>query len=388
MNAMDKMKESRRRIMLKWPEFSPILFPLKLEEADPALDIMGTAYTDGKVIGFNSGFVDGLLCETCGNDRCQHDTLQLHEAFHVALLHVFSQRAKWLNEKDLMAFWQACDHVVNNILEEAGLHALPKATWLCDKKYQGWALEAVFEDIRKQQQGKGKQGFDTHIILGDGSELSEKQKQEIQQQIKQWQKALADMLTIAKQRGTMGAGLEKLVNESLEPKIPWTRILINSLQRRLGRSETTWSRPSRRGRVLDVYLPSTYDLQVECVVFCFDTSGSMWCDPLLAQGFSELKALCGEMRVKRTILIEADVGISREEEITDTTLLSTEIKGGGGTSFVEALEKADTYEPVLIVYFTDLDGTFPPEGNIQSPVLWVTASTKTSPPFGEVLIVN
>lgn len=374
MDAMERMKDSRRRIMLKHGEFNPILLRLALIEDTSEKNLYGTGYTDGKVLAFHPAFLDQL-------DKDQIDTFQLHECFHVAFLHCFSQRTKWLREEDLMLFFEAEDHVVNNLLAEAGFKALPANFWICNTDYAGWSLEQVFEDLKKRGK-KAKQTVDAHFQAADESTMNEEEKAEFRKAQKEWQKALADVITIAKQKGTLGANMQKMVDEALESVIPWTRILVNNLHRRMGRTEATWSRPSRRGRVLDMYLPSTYDLQVDCVVFIFDTSGSMWGDPLLPQGFSELKALCNQMRVKRTVLIEADEAVSREEEVEDVTLLSTEIKGGGGTSFVHALKAAEAYEPTLTVYFTDLAGTFPED--YPYPLIWVTHEDSQAP-IGETM---
>ena len=377
---MEKMVESRRRMLLKHGEFAPILMRLELsEETEGFIELMRTGYTEGRKLAFHPEFVDKL-------DPYQADTFQVHEALHVALLHCFSQRVKWLAKEDQNLFWQSADHVVNNILLEARFK--PILPWVCDTKYQGWSLEAVFEDLKQNQQNgqeQGQQGFDDHAQPSDESQMTAQEKQEYEKLKKEWQKALADVVAIAKQRGTLGAGLEKLVNETLESIIPWPQILTDNLTRRLGHMDYTWQRPSRRGRSMGLYLPSSYDLQVDCIVFCFDTSGSMWDDPLLPQAFSEMKALCKQMKVGKLVLIEADAEVCREREIDDATMLSTDIKGGGGTSFVDALEHAAIYQPNLVVYFTDLEGTFP--DSFEYPLLWVTKSQHDIP-FGEVLRVK
>lgn len=388
MTPEEKMIESRRRIMLKWGEFNPILLRLALvEENEGFIEMMRTGYTDGKKLAYHPEFVTDL-------DAYQCDTFQVHEALHVALLHTFSQRVKWLAKEEQLLFWEAADHVVNNILLEAKFK--PITPWVCDTKYQGWTLEAVFEDLRQnqkqqQQKGKGKgkgqgQGFDMHPEPIDENSLTAEEKAEYDKAKKEWAKALADAVAIAKQKGTLGANFEKLVNEAIEPVIPWPQILVDNLTRRLGHMDYTWQRPSRRGRSLGMYLPSSYDMQIDCVVFCIDTSGSMWNDPLLGQAFTEMKACCRQLKVRKVVLIEADDEVAREREVDDATILSTNVKGGGGTSFVHALAAGEKHEPNLIVYFTDLYGTFPKRCDF--PVLWVTKTLDVEVPFGEVLRVR
>lgn len=372
---MEKMIESRKRLLLKYGEFSPILLRLELKDSDHPLNLpFRTAYTDGQVLGFFPEWIDKLVCPQCGGNDCQYDTIQFHENMHCALLHCFSQRTQLMREEDLALFFEAEDHIVNNIALEAGFH--PIKGWICDIKYSGWTLEETFEDL-KQTGRKGQRTVDVHLS-SDQSNGSIKLS-------KEWQKALADALILAKQKGTLGNSLSKLVDETLESQIPWPRIVVDHLQRRLSKCEQTWKRPSRRSRAMGLYLPDSYAYVIECLVFCFDTSGSMWEDPLLSQGFAELKSCLSQINVQRAILIEADTQITREEEIYDTTLLSSNVSGGGGTSFVEALQRAETYNPDLIVYFTDLECDFPQR--CESRVLWITRSRKKIP-FGEKIIIK
>lgn len=378
MTPLDKMTESLRRLLLRHGHFAPIIMRLELvEETEGFIELMRTAYTQGRKLAFHPEFVDPLT-------QKQTDTLWLHEGLHCALLHCFSQRARWMSKDDQMAFWIAADHVVNNILEEAGFEKIDP--WTCDPKYQGWTLEEVFEDVKKNRKAKGQGGFDQHMLAEPGDDASPEERKAYEQLQREWKKALADMVTIAKQRGTLPASLERLVDDTLDSIIPWPRILVDHLTRRLGHTDYTWQRPSRRSRSMGMYLPSTFDQQVDCVVFCFDTSGSMWDDPLLPQGFSEMISCCQQINVKKLILIEADADVAREREIDDATALNRDIKGGGGTSFVQALERAESYNPNLIVYFSDLYGEFPEA--CLSPLLWVTRTTNVDPPVGEVLVIK
>jgi predicted metal-dependent peptidase len=60
--------------------------------------------------------------------------------------------------------------------------------------------------------------------------------------------------------------------------------------------------------------------------------------------------------------------------------------GGGGTSFTpifELMEK-EGIEPAVLIYTTDLRGTFPDEPP-PYPVMWVATSGVNQVPFGEIL---
>ena len=76
-------------------------------------------------------------------------------------------------------------------------------------------------------------------------------------------------------------------------------------------------------------------------------------------------------------------GVDFESEVK-----KIEFARGGGTSFVEVVERAEALDPSIIVVLTDLYGPFGKQpGNI--PVIWATAEDNApEAPFGRVLKIN
>ena len=56
MNALSKMENARTRLLLKRPFYGALALRLNIVEDNT----QPTAYTDGKVIGFNRHFVDQI----------------------------------------------------------------------------------------------------------------------------------------------------------------------------------------------------------------------------------------------------------------------------------------------------------------------------------------
>jgi len=117
-----------------------------------------------------------------------------------------------------------------------------------------------------------------------------------------------------------------------------------------------------------------------------DVSGSI--------GDHELEIFCGEISA-----IGKKTGCEIHVIVFDTQVLSTQkldghdleseirkvdFARGGGTSFVDVLEKAKDIDPSIIVILTDLYGPFGEDPRV--PVIW--ASPEDNPPeapFGNVL---
>ena len=122
-----------------------------------------------------------------------------------------------------------------------------------------------------------------------------------------------------------------------------------------------------------------------------DTSGSVFYDAeLLARFKAETMTL-----VRRTgsscVRICADEDVTDELEIADNhrKLQDNASKGGRGTDFRPALERAAAYRPDLVIYLTDLCGTFPANAP-PFPLIWAyPAQWETiETPFGRRIALN
>lgn len=379
---LERMRQSRRRILLDHREFAPILLRLDLVESEPndPLNPLRSAAVSWREIRFAPEFVEGLT------DR-QLDSLQVHETLHPALLHLSRRGTRTAMAQGVAPDGTmqtvalsniAQDFVVNGFLEESGFAPLPG--WCRDKKYDGMSWEQVYDLLLTEMKPSPYPSLDAHD--GTQGKPEDTNGQEMREIEREWQKAMADVLTLRKQYGKDSGSLEKMLGDSMDSVVPWPQIVAEQVRRAVGRDDWTWKRPSRRGQAIGLDLPSQFSETIECIAFIFDTSGSMWNEPLLDVAFGETLAALASLRIERAVLIQADVEVHREEDITSTTTLDRTIKGGGGTSFRLALEAASKHRPSKVIYFTDLEGEFPEW--CEWPVLWITDRDHPVP-FGEVL---
>ena len=153
-----------------------------------------------------------------------------------------------------------------------------------------------------------------------------------------------------------------------EPVVDWRRVLaahIGRARAERGRSDYTWSRPSRRGRALGCDLPGSvrHPPRVSVVV---DTSGSMY--DLGESVLSEVRALTRSC-VCRLWSCDAQPYRTR----------GADFRGGGGTDLRPAIARA-AKEADLIVVITDGDTPWPDSAPACRGVVVLIGEPATPPP--------
>ena len=187
---------------------------------------------------------------------------------------------------------------------------------------------------------------------------------------KEWRDA------IAASHGLVPDYVERIVAEATAPVKDWKNELARFIHSTRKSDCHTWSRPSRRISGM----PDASEIETT-IVICIDTSGSI-VGNVMGTFVTECRAIL-DLAGITAVVISADAKVQQTIQPGET--FPTVLMGGGGTSFVPALEAAANYEPDGIVYFTDGEGTYPPSS--QFPVLW--ALTKPcAVPFGEKILVE
>ena len=117
-----------------------------------------------------------------------------------------------------------------------------------------------------------------------------------------------------------------------------------------------------------------------------DASGSITSD-VLNQKASEINDVIYRFNPERLVVISHDTKAYLVGEYFDGQEPDfSKVKGGGGTSFVAALEMVADYDPDVVISLTDLAGMFPQE-EPDFPVVWVS-TYRDYAPFGRVVMVN
>jgi len=136
MTPQEQMVKARTGLILDAPFFGSMAMRLELK-ADPTCE---TAWTNGKVLGFNPAYIETLpLRETTG--------LVAHEIVHLLSLHHTRRQ-----NRDQRVWNEACDRAINTIVLESGFR-LPKGHL---RGHPGSA-EEIYSGMQDKQQEQGQE---------------------------------------------------------------------------------------------------------------------------------------------------------------------------------------------------------------------------------------
>ncbi len=405
-DAGRKMARARVGLVLKHPFFASLALRMPIK-ADSTCQ---TAWTNGRVMAFNPEYVNTLTPE-------QIEGLNAHLVMHPACGHHLRRQGR--NRLD----WnRACDYVINSILLDAGLE-LPKG-YLFLEQYRGASAESVYHLLREGKDEEGNPSGEEEVAelddedrvegehdqgtgggQGDGEagededgpsdpglagevrdDPGEQGSGERPPPEIDWQRAMAQAALNARDAGRLPAGLERLVTDTVAPRLDW-RELLQRFIFRFARSDYSWLRPNQRHLHHNLYLPSLANHQLGEIVLAIDTSGSIKEDQL--RRFAAEVGTLLEQCPATVHLLTCDMRVVRHEEFQphDPPIL-LQPAGGGGTDYrpVFALVERAGIRPDCLIYLTDLECDLFPERPSSYPVLWLHVGTGGAvPPFGEIV---
>ena len=202
---------------------------------------------------------------------------------------------------------------------------------------------------------------------------------------------IASMSEGSKSRGTVPAGIERIINELKNPILDWRTILNDFVQEDI--CDYSFSPPDKRMEDSPFFLPdfNEKDESAKNLLFMIDTSGSMSNDAI-TDCYSEIYGaiqqfngkLTGKLGFFDAVVVEP-VPFEDEDEFK-----IIRPKGGGGTSFHIIFdyvrEKMQDDPPVSIIILTDGYAPYPDEAAAMDiPVLWIINNKEAQPPsWGKV----
>jgi predicted metal-dependent peptidase len=392
------------------------------------------AYTDGETIFYGKKFAEWTLGEKMG--------VCAHEIMHIAFGHI--NRAKKLRARfgdafDSYLFNIATDAIINQTLLMSKFE-LPRPcivlTELLKEVFneeisdedaiQEYDAEKLYvrlsneKEARKKdkgegdEEGEGGEGSggspgDKAKSYADGKgfgadiDTAGKTSPEDVQNESEWRQRVSRAMNAGKMAGRGIGTIGHLIADLPKTKTPWEvilRRLINKAVTRIPRQ--SYERPTRRwlgmdsdSRARGVPMPAYEPGMVKQsdharVVIGVDVSGSI-SDQILDIFGAEIAAI-GRKTGCELHLIVFDDGVISEQKLQgidfDSEVKKVEFARGGGTSFIEVIERAKAIDPSIIVILTDMYGPFG-EAPGQIPVIWATPeSTHPEAPFGRVITLD
>ena len=376
--GIDKMKQARARLIINALFFGSAAINLKLVVDNTPRNAYNTAYTDGKILGFNTDYIDSLSMNTV-------EALICHETLHCIMLHPLR-----LQGRDHILANMAMDYVINGILKRAGMTI--GENWLYDDELSGkdMSFEIVYELLKKEADTCKMRGRDWQIGEvreprgDDGQGLSESEKAQIE---RDWKVNGNKALQAAKAQGKVPYGLERIVGEITITKRDLEDVLRDFVQR-TNNGDYSWNRPNKKHIIHDIYLPSVQGESIPQIVMVLDTSGSIG-DAELAYFQAKLNSVLMEYPTTVHIIYCDSTAHDGGEFLNCDLPIKLKAIGGGGTDFNPAFElvKKLDIEPSCLIYFTDgYCGSFPDAP--EYPVLWALYGQDREFPFGEKVIIQ
>lgn len=278
-------------------------------------------------------------------------------------------RSPWL-------WYSACDHAINNLLIDNGFEPPSKITY--DLRFRDKYAEEIYEMLldtitRDELNDKDSDSRRSDETLDDKLEAA------------QGEQLAQTALDKAISMSALPDGLERLIPLAPKALIDWRSELRDSIGGYYI-SDYTFIPPSKKLLYQGIYLPGAHSRHLELAI-AIDSSGSVD-EGMLSQFIAEIESIT-ELFGSYTIeLMVCDEKIRSHQSFTNGESLSYALTGGGGTDFSPVFEWIETWmhPPKVLLYFTDLEGKFPPyEPHYET--LWIT-SKEGEVPFGRVVMMK
>lgn len=340
--------------------FTTLLFslPQRFDDSQP------TAATDGSQILLNPHFFLALT-------RNEQVFLLLHEAMHVAYLHMLREagreHTKWNH---------AGDYVINLQLVERQFH-MP-ANGLLDRQFAGLSTEDVYQRLPDNLPPPPM----ADLLSGDGDPGAiEQLKGDVQDILV---RAALQSKMAGDKPGTIPGDIEIFLDKLLNPKLPWQVILRKWFQH-YAKNDYSMKRPNRRF-FPQHHLPSLYSTSLISLVAAVDTSASV-SDAEFQQCAAELGSVLKMLSPPDITLLHFDTKIRGTDKLRNVNELSrVQFHGRGSTRILPILEYANSKKPQVMLIFTDGEFSWPALVPTHTEILWLIYNNPGfTAPFGRVI---
>ena len=219
-------------------------------------------------------------------------------------------------------------------------------------------------------------GFDDHDVWSGSSVGEDEARQVVKDMVRQ----------AGLKAGNAPGHLVGAISALEEPVINWKYELRQFIGRAIGGRRRTWSRQNRRRPEFGVKGKSNH-ASVKLTIGV-DTSGSV-SDKLLRQFFTELEMISQKFKIT---LVQFDHGYQCHSQYHRGDWRTLEVKGRGGTSFIEFFKAIEEKGLVGKVNLVLTDGEAPWGEEKDYPVMWVIMPHRgkehVTPPWGRAIFIE
>jgi predicted metal-dependent peptidase len=243
------------------------------------------------------------------------------------------------------------------------------------------------ESTKDSEDGDGQAPFDQHLTPGKGrgktanEAINERNKVE-------WDAAITAARHTMKAMGMGSAGLDRMFGKVTEPDYDWISVLRTCFNRIVGAGRQTWEYLDPEFVIRGIGAPGRVNYGAGFVAIADDSSGSID-DNMLSTFMGHAGIIIDDVKPRELLIAQCDDRIHEWRYVQSGAELPRKVLGGGGTSFVPVFERIEKEQltPDVLIYFTDMYGTFPTKPP-PYPVIWASITKEiTTAPFGEVIYI-
>ena len=380
MKHSQKISQAKAKLLVDYPYFGTLASKIDVVINDD----LEAFKSDGKKVEINSDYLQEL-------ELSEMEFVFANGAMHATLAHETrkSNRSGWL--------WQmATDMAINDMLVENGLDMPYGAEYR--KRFHGMYAEEIYaelkadilrddEDLEYEADNADDVQDKNNSETQERDSEPEQTQEELQEEMLQEQLLAEEAIALLEsefKKGEAPQEIERFFKLDFFGKIDWRNELKSALDRYF-RDDYTLLPPSKKLLSYGIYLPSSIS-QTFRLVIAIDSSGSVD-EVLLNEFLSEVNFLMSLVQNYQIELLVCDDQIRSHKTFYSGDSLEVELRGGGGTSFSPVFEFCErAFDDVkLLLYFTDLEGSFPQKlPNYE--VKWVTPKEQETP-FGELILL-
>lgn len=246
----------------------------------------------------------------------------------------------------------------------------PLPEWvLYDERFKELCAEEIYERLPKARVKVGRDGS-FEITMPDGQKIrgrlvddhgawgraeGESDGKSTERLAEEWKIRVVQAAKAAKAQGKLPAGIERLVEDLLYPKLPWRQLLQRYVNAHRG-GTYDWTRPNRRWAHFGVFYPRRRTKELN-VAIAIDTSGSV-SEEELRDFLSETRGILTGFKQFKARLMACDSEVHTDvvaTSLADFDRFKVHVKGGGGTLYspVFGRLKNSKIPTQVLIYLTD-----------------------------------
>jgi predicted metal-dependent peptidase len=381
----------------------PFCIPILKLDFDSCSDLW--AKTDGRTI-----FINEEKWKTL--DPPEKTAVIFHEFLHIGLFH--HRRMKDRKQRE---FAVACDFLANSIIKENyTFMKLPNGAYY-DSQYSNRAVEDIYQDLALEvqkkkkgeitpfsaQKGKPIPGLankdDAVKNIANGSYGNNPLSEDISEEPndgKDNDEFGEEVIKAAEHHKKIKGDLPGAFQREMErlkdsAKVPW-QVILQSLVKQVlfYGGNRSYAHCKSWGWLYKIAIAGEINKKKAVITVICDTSGSIY-KTQLSEFLVEIEKILKYSEYVNVITadckVHENVKVKKISELTSKNPL-LKFKGGGGTSFVPALELAAKLRSDLTIYFTDGQGKFGTKPRGLDKLLWILIDKTVKPPFGKYIYIN